>query len=131
MLESNTNKNNLNIREWQRLPNWIISKFDDTRYAVRVGVSSSKPKEIRLYEDDHISLCKYLIDEKKVLGYTVFMKVEFYSNQANWYLSLINKNVANHITPVCIYKDAQVHVHTFNNMNNKSYLFALRSKKPR
>lgn len=131
MPKLDTYKSSLSIRDWHRIPHWIITKFNNEAYTLKVGVTSSPPKEKRLYEDDHLSLYQYLIDAKKVLGYVVTTKKPFLSNQTNWYLGLANPQISKHTGTSCVYKDVNLHFHTLTGNNNNSYLLALRAKKPR
>lgn len=131
MPEFDTYKSNLTVRDWHRIPYWAITQFNHESYTVRVGVTSSTPKEKWLYEDDHISLYQYLIDAKKVLGYVVTTKKSFLANQTNWYLGLANPTISKHSKTSCIFKDLNLHLHSLSEDSSNSYLLALRAKKPR
>lgn len=131
MSKFSTYKNSLEVKTWKDIPSWFITQAYDDLFAIRIGNTGSRPKEVLLYKDNNISLCKYLIDSKRVLGYTLHNNGNFYINRSNWYLSLVNKTVEKHYNPEVIYKDSQVHIHKFNDKNNTSYMLAIRSKVPK
>lgn len=122
------NTNNVRLDIWQTLKDWTITPIKANSYAFRLSYPIIEPKEVPLYEDDNIVLQAYKTDPKTTLGYVITTKYNnFIIVQKDWHISFIHPEVQAHTKPKVVYKDINVFLRKFNEVN-LSYWLNLRKK---
>lgn len=130
MYQRSTNRNRLDLKIWQNMPDWCIAELSEDLYATRMGFALTEPKEVVAFEDSNIKLCSYYTEAKKVLGYTLLAKDKFGVSKRTWHVALLNPKAAEHHSPKVVYKDAQLHLHRFNDID-PSYWMVIRWRTPK